>query len=100
MSNSENPQTKAPPYQSRTIQIGPNSHVNMASAGHPLATYEPTTKLGAVALDLAMATSASYLTIMATAGYVYAVTQLKIPNPTFGSPPGGVTIDPSTLQAA
>lgn len=100
MSNPENSVKKAPPYIGRTIQMGPNHHVNMASAGHPLASYQPTTKLGAVALDLAMATSASYLTIMATAGYVYAVTQLRIPNPTFGTPPSGVTIDPATLQAA
>jgi hypothetical protein len=88
------------PHAERTIQIGANTRVNLAESGHPLALYQPKTKLGAVALDLAMAASTSYLTVMSVAGYVYAVTELKLPNPTFGSPPAGVTIDPATLQAA
>lgn len=95
------PETKQKaPHANRTIQIGAKTRVNMADAGHPLASYVPQTKLGAIGLDLAMAASSSYLTIMATAGYVYSVTELKLPNPTFGSPPSGITIDPATLQTA
>lgn len=82
------------------VQVGPRTSVSLSQAGHPLASYQPKTQVGALALNLAVATSASYLTIMSTAGYVYAVTQLKLPNPTFGAPPSGVNIDPATLQQA
>ncbi|MEM9549067.1 MAG: hypothetical protein AAGA77_23975 [Bacteroidota bacterium] len=76
------------------------NHLKTSKKSHPLTSYQPKTKLGAVALNLAAATTSSYLTIMSTAGYVYAVTQLQLPNPTFGTPPNGVNINPATLQTA
>lgn len=88
------------PYASRTVRIGARTKVSLLEAGHPLASFRPKTKVGALALDLAVAATASYLTVMATAGYVYAVTQLQLPNPTFGTPPGGVNINPADLQNA
>lgn len=92
--------TGSAPYADKIIQMGARTKVSLAAAGHPLALYQPKTKLGGVALDLAVAATSSYLTVMATAGYVYAVTQLQLPNPTFGEPPSGVNINPADLQAA
>jgi hypothetical protein len=90
------PQTN--PYTSRMVQMGARTHADLFKAGNLLGSYQPKTKVGALALDLAVASTASYLTIMATAGYVYAVTQLHLPNPTFGEPPSGVDINPADLQ--
>ncbi len=93
-------ETGSAPYAEKLIQMGARTKVSLGAAGHPLGMYQPKTKLGAVALDLAVAATSSYLTVMATSGYVYAVTELQLPNPTFGEPPSGVNINPADLQAA
>lgn len=88
------------PHSGRSVLIAPNLRVNLATAGHPLADYVPRTKLGRVALDFTMATSVSLISVAATTAYVYSVTELALPVPTFGPPPAGVPIVPADLQTA
>jgi hypothetical protein len=87
------------PYAQRTVRLGSKTIVNLAEAGHPLAGITPETPLGALALDLAMAASTTYLTVVATTAYVNAITELSLPELTFGPPPAGVPVNPQDLQA-
>lgn len=77
------------PHLGRTVLVAPNRRVNLAAAGHPLATIKPQTPLGAVALKLAMQSSSATIQIVATSTYVNALTALAAPVPTFTAPPPG-----------
>src|SRR4051812_10233066 len=88
------------PHHGRTVLIAPNRHVNLAQAGHPLVTIVPKTRLGAVGLSLAVASSTATLQIIATSTYVNALTALAPPVITFRAPPPGTTIPVRSLQTA
>lgn len=77
------------PHLGRTVLIAPNRRINLAGAGHPLATIKPRTRLGAVALDLTMQTSIATIQIIATTAYVNMLTALAAPAITFTKPPPG-----------
>ena len=89
------------PHLNRSVLIAPNRRVTLASAGHPLATIAPKTKLGALALDLAVQSSTTTIQIIATSTYVNALTALAAPNITFTAPPPGTQgITVQQLQTA
>jgi hypothetical protein len=88
------------PHLGRTVLIAPNRRVNLAQAGHPLVTIVPKTRLGAVALNLAVASSTATVQIIATSTYVNALTALAPPVITFRAPPPGTKISVQSLQTA
>jgi len=88
------------PHLGRTVLIAPNRRVNLAQAGHPLVTIVPKTRLGAVALNLAVASSTATIQIIATSTYVNALTALAPPVITFRAPPPGTKISVQSLQTA
>src|SRR4051794_7251378 len=88
------------PHLGRTILIAPRRRVNLAQAGHPLVTIVPKTRMGAVALKLAVASSAATVQIIATSTYVNALTALAPPVITFNKPPPDTTIPVQGLQTA
>jgi len=88
------------PHLGRTVLIAPNRRVNLAQAGHPLVTIVPKTRLGAVGLNLAVASSTATIQIIATSTYVNALTALAPPVITFRAPPSGTTIPVQSLQTA
>jgi len=88
------------PHLGRTVLIAPNRRVNLAQAGHPLVTIVPKTRLGAVGLNLAVASSTATIQIIATSTYVNALTALAPPVITFRAPPPGTTIPVQSLQTA
>lgn len=88
------------PHQDRTVLVAPGRRVALAQAGHPLVRITPRTRLGAVALNLAVASSSATIQIVATTAYVNALTALATPNITFQAPPPGTTIPVDSLQSA
>src|SRR6185295_19055093 len=88
------------PHLGRAILLAPNRRVNLAQAGHPLVTIVPKTRMGAVALNLAVASSAATIQIIATSTYVNALTAQAPPVITFRAPPPGTTISVQSLQTA
>lgn len=89
------------PHLGRSVLIAPNRRINLASAGHPLATVKPKTKLGAVALNLSVQSSIATVQIIATTTYVNMLTALAAPNITFTAPPPGTQgITVQQLQTA
>jgi hypothetical protein len=88
------------PHLGRSVLLAPNRRVNLAQAGHPLVTIAPRTRLGSVALQLAVQQSIATIQIIATSTYVNALTALAPPVITFSAPPPGTTIPVNSLQTA
>ena len=82
------PQLAAPgALKKRRIMVGPNFHANIRLPSSVLPA--PRTKLGRIAAAVADQTYVTTLSIAATSGYVYAITQASSPALTFtGVPPG------------
>lgn len=88
------------PHLGRSVLLAPNRRVNLAQAGHPLVKIAPRTRLGSVALQLAVQQSIATIQIIATSTYVNALTALAPPVLTFSAPPPGTTIPVNSLQTA
>ncbi|HKT96241.1 MAG TPA: hypothetical protein VJS30_06870 [Paraburkholderia sp.] len=88
------------PHLGRSVLLAPNRRVNLAQAGHPLVKIAPRTRLGSVALQLAVQQSIATIQIIATSTYVNALTALAPPVITFRSPPPGTKIPVNSLQQA
>ncbi len=56
----------------RTVLIAPNRRVTLRALRHPLADLKPRTKIGRIALALAVQQSIATIQIAATSSYVYA----------------------------
>ncbi|MEO1039813.1 MAG: hypothetical protein AAFX09_09715 [Pseudomonadota bacterium] len=77
----------------RRIQTGINQYAMLHHAIRNLASIEPKTATGKLAMNLVAQNSVSVLSVAAISGYVYALTEAQLPTVTFqGATPGpGIT---------
>ena len=82
----------------RRVMIAPNRYA--IYTGPSGKTHHPRTRLGMLAQQLSQQTTISVLSIAATSGYVYALTQAAAPNIQFTSVPPGMNSSVAQLQQA